>query len=967
MFLSQSKFAEEILERTNMHNCSLCRTPVDTKSKLGLDGDHVNDPILYRSLVGALQYLTFTRPNLSYVLQHVCLYMYDPRDPHFTSLKRIMFVVLLIMVYSFMSRLLLAYTDADWITLFRSSAKAEYQGVANVVAETAWIHNLLLYMSANLVQHQRTKHIEIDIHFVRDFVASGQVRVLHIPSRFQYADIFMKGLPTVLFLEFRSSLNVQIYAVQHVVGDSGGWTTFGDYTTWASTKTFNVGDTLLFNYGSSHGVDVVSKSDYDNCVTSNALDSYSGGTTTVSLTQAGPMYFACPSFGHCSSGMKLAINVVSAGSNSPANTPTPSGTTPTPSDDGSNISPPTTTTPSTTPSSRPTTNGGSPNSRNMVVFLMGLDESYLAIKSNILTRETLPLVKAAFAIISGEESHRNVTSVGSLNLQQLFLQLRLLTIRGDLIITIGHTVDRCFELVCYPAGYIKRNLNSNTIPISSNNVSVDGHSNCVGSNNATTNISLVSLSNDQLSRLMNFLDDNGASSANANMAVLVNVVDISNLTVGHPNGTQALITKIRDLKINNDITLYDVLVVLEYTIVSNNCISSCYVPKTLWHQRLGHLADQVLDVLKSTLNLDSQSVSDHLCDTCNKAKQAREPFPLSDHKSTKISQLVHLDVCGPYKVVSRDGFRYFLTIVDDFSRVVWVYMLKGKDDVYDSIGDVLDETDLVGNFYENLVLNSEIEDLLVNTVRSLKKSIEPTCYKDVILDSNWIDAINAKIEALNRNHTWIITDLHANRKPIGCKWIFKIKYKANGELDINNAFLYGDLEEDVYMTIPQGSSDKNNQNKVCKLVKSLYELKQAPNGMKNLIEVIKTGDDINLSQRKYCLELLREYGLLGCKHVSTLMEPNSVLSYAPTEIDPLLDNIIGYQKLLGKLIYLTHTKPDIAYSVHCLTQYMHSPLKSHLNCALNVLIYLKNALGKGGGHIWWLEVVAASDGDVLWL
>ncbi|GKE85183.1 ribonuclease H-like domain-containing protein [Tanacetum coccineum] len=127
---------------------------------------------------------------------------------------------------------LTAYTDADWagcpitrrstsgycvflgdnllswsakrhVTLSRSSAEAEYRGVANVVAETAAV-----YLSTNPVQHQRTKHIEIDIYFVREYVAFGQVRVLHVLSRFQYADIFTKGLPTALYLEFRSSLNV---------------------------------------------------------------------------------------------------------------------------------------------------------------------------------------------------------------------------------------------------------------------------------------------------------------------------------------------------------------------------------------------------------------------------------------------------------------------------------------------------------------------------------------------------------------------------------------------------------------------------------------------------------------------------------------------------------------------------------------------------------------------------------------
>ncbi|KAM0058583.1 putative RNA-directed DNA polymerase [Helianthus debilis subsp. tardiflorus] len=112
--------------------------------------------------------------------------------------------------------------------------------------------------------------------------------------------------------------------------------------------------------------------------------------------------------------------------------------------------------------------------------------------------------------------------------------------------------------------------------------------------------------------------------------------------------------------------------------------SSSQFESDLWHSRLGHPFDQVLSVLKEKLklNLSKDSLP---CDVCHKAKQTRNPFPLSEHKSKEVGELVHLDLWGPYKVPSREGYKYFLTIVDDYSRADWVFLLKSKDEVFSNI------------------------------------------------------------------------------------------------------------------------------------------------------------------------------------------------------------------------------------------------------------------------------------------
>ncbi|GJX43863.1 ribonuclease H-like domain-containing protein [Tanacetum coccineum] len=84
------------------------------------------------------------------------------------------------------------------------------------------------------------------------------------------------------------------------------------------------------------------------------------------------------------------------------------------------------------------------------------------------------------------------------------------------------------------------------------------------------------------------------------------------------------------------------------------------------------------------------------------------------------------------------------------------------------------------------------------------------------------------------------------------------------------------------------------------------------------IEVIDTDKGICINQRKYVLDLLSEYGMLACKPTKTPLMSKLVISNEATNNDPILDNITDYQKLIGKLIYLTNTRPDISYVVHCL-------------------------------------------------
>jgi hypothetical protein len=195
-------------------------------------------------------------------MQQICLHMHDSWEPHLTAMKRILHYLQGTPDYGLLMRRssssdLIVHTDADWAgcpdtrrstsgyavflgdnlvswlakrqtVVSRSSAEAEYHAVTNGVAEATWLRQLLhelqtppsrctlvycdnisvVYLSTNPVQHQHTKHVKIDLHFVREKVVIDQVHTLHVPTISQFTDIFTKGLPSSVFNEFWLNLNI---------------------------------------------------------------------------------------------------------------------------------------------------------------------------------------------------------------------------------------------------------------------------------------------------------------------------------------------------------------------------------------------------------------------------------------------------------------------------------------------------------------------------------------------------------------------------------------------------------------------------------------------------------------------------------------------------------------------------------------------------------------------------------------
>ncbi|KAL0550370.1 hypothetical protein IC582_014879 [Cucumis melo] len=361
--------------------------------------------------------------------------------------------------------------------------------------------------------------------------------------------------------------------------------------------------------------------------------------------------------------------------------------------------------------------------------------------------------------------------------------------------------------------------------------------------------------------------------------------------------------------------------------------------------------------------------------------------------------------------------------------------------------------------------------------------IEPTSYQEASTDPLWQKAMNDELQALEKMHTWDYVDLPPGKRPIGCKWIYKIKTHSDGtierykarlvakgysqeygidyeetfapvarmtsvhsllavaaakqwpllQMDVKNAFLNGILSEEVYMKPPPGTSSP--PHKVCLLRRALYGLKQAPRAwfatfsstitqlgftssphdtalftrhtpqgivllllyvddmiitgndphaisdlqhylgqhfeMKDLgslnyflgLEVSRRSDGYLLSQAKYASDLLARSGITDSNTASTPLDPNVHLT--PYDGVPL-ENVSLYRQLVGSLIYLTVTRPDIAYAVHIVSQFMAAPRTIHFTAVLRILRYVKGTLGHGLQFSSQSSLVLSGYSDADW-
>ncbi|XP_028789686.1 uncharacterized protein LOC114745690 [Neltuma alba] len=266
LVLSKTKYIKDVLKKVGMASAKGVATPMVSILKLFKEGPHLFDqPALYQFIVGALQYATITRPEISFSVNKVCWFMQAPLKEHWVAIKRILRYLAGTINHRLCftpsaTRSVVAFCDSDWAadcndrrsasgyciyfgsnliswsskkqtTVTRSSTEVEYHFMVSTVLEVLWLKSLFFELKlkipgipqilcdnlgavliiANLVLHAHTKHLELDLHFVRERAIRGEICVTHILATSQIADGLTKPLSSSKFTEFKRGLLIEEY------------------------------------------------------------------------------------------------------------------------------------------------------------------------------------------------------------------------------------------------------------------------------------------------------------------------------------------------------------------------------------------------------------------------------------------------------------------------------------------------------------------------------------------------------------------------------------------------------------------------------------------------------------------------------------------------------------------------------------------------------------------------------------
>ncbi|KAH9717541.1 hypothetical protein KPL71_021864 [Citrus sinensis] len=549
--------------------------------------------------------------------------------------------------------------------------------------------------------------------------------------------------------------------------------------------------------------------------------------------------------------------------------------------------------------------------RKLMQFLMGLNESYSAIRGQILLMNPLPDVAKAYSSIVQEEKQRSLGAARETAENSAMIVRRA----ESVALAVRHEQEKCWKLNGYPLEHPKHASNksnqgsthfkrSNSHQSSANNVKESPTMQEVPS---VTN----GLSDLQIQQILSIMHDSGATDhITSSPTLLVNSNKNTFLPlVTMPSGEQAPITSIGNLPLNSVVTLQNVLGVPSFKVdlmsdltmrktiglgeqrdglyylvalasekakpqTPSTVATSCYSPSSqvtsstiLWHRHLGHLSSSRLDFMAKL------------------GQKAYKLYDLDTHQMFTSRDVVFHETIFPYESIPSPSLNSDHVIplsISDPSPPIQQPLPPEAISTRLSPPSPPPEPILrrpqKGTRYPlcNFVSYHRYSPQHRSFTVAVSQDIEPTSYAKATSHSHWQEAMQSELAALEANHTWSLTSLSPGKKPIGCRWVYKIKRHLDGtierfkarlvvkgytqlegidyhdtfsptakmitvrcllalaaaqnwslhQLDVNNAFLHGDLHEEIYMSPPPGLR-RQVENLVCRLHKSLYGLKQA--------------------------------------------------------------------------------------------------------------------------------------------